>query len=84
MCFFLVYFFYLYLLRIGQTQGQLVAVYPDFDRVSHRRVFNYRHFRLRDDAHVQKVLAQRALAAYRTDRRRLTDRQILQCHMHSS
>ena len=68
------------LLRVVHAKGQLVAVNPKFNRVAHRRELDERDLCAGDDAHIQKMLAQRALAANGRHRCRFADRQVFQCH----
>ena len=46
-----------------QAESQLVAVDADLQGVAHRRVLDHGHFGTGNDPHVEKMLAQRALAA---------------------
>ena len=55
------------LIGLRQAQGQLVAVYLHLHRVAHRGQLHHRHLRAGDHAHIQKMLAQCALAAHLTD-----------------
>ena len=49
------------------AQRELVAVDAVLERVSHRRGLHEGDGRARDDAHVEEVLAQRALTAHGSD-----------------
>ena len=52
------------LFRVLQTQGQLITVDAQFHGVSHGGQLHHRELRPGDHAHIQKMLPQRALAAY--------------------
>ncbi len=60
--------------RVRQTQRQLISVDHKFHRVAQRSVFDQYNIRPRNDPHIQKMLSQRALAAYRGDGRFFSDR----------
>ena len=49
------------------AQRELVAVDAVLERVAHRRGLHERDGRAGDDAHVEEVLAQRALTAHGSD-----------------
>ena len=70
----------LYFFRIGKAQRQLVAMYAHLNGVAHRCEFHHGDVRLRNESHIQKMLAQRALAANGCHRCRFADRQVFQCH----
>ena len=55
------------LLGIGHPQGQLIAVDHEFHGIPQGGVFYQQYIRARNDAHVQEVLPQRALAAHSLD-----------------
>ena len=55
------------LIGLRQAQGQLVAVYLHLHRVAHGGQLYHRHLRAGDHAHIQKMLAQRALTAHPAD-----------------
>ena len=69
---------------IGEAECQFIAVNPHFHRVSHRCILYHRHFRPRNDSHIEEVLPQRALSSYRADGRCFADRQFFQCHIFHS
>ena len=71
------------LLRVVHAKGQLVAVNPKFNRVAHRRELDERDLRAGDDAHIQKMLAQRALAADGADDGALAGRKGIEGHIES-
>ena len=50
-------------LRVVHAQGERVAAQQQLHGVAHRGVFDQRDLRAGNYAHIQKVLAQRALAA---------------------
>ena len=60
-------------LRVVHAQGERVAAQQQLHGVAHRGVFDQRDLRAGDYAHIQKVLAQRALAADLRDDGGLTD-----------
>ena len=66
--------------RIGEPQRQLIAVDAKLHRVAHRSELHQLHPRAGDDAHIQKMLPQRALAADRQNARRLAGAQFVQGH----
>ena len=68
---------------VVQAQRQLVAMYAHFDRIAHRGVLDHGHVRLGDQAHIQKMLAQRSVAADALDRGGLADGQLFQCRQSS-
>ena len=51
--------------RVCEAQRQLIAVNAKLHRVAHRRELHQLHPRAGDDAHIEKMLPQRALAADR-------------------
>ncbi len=53
----------LYLFSVCQAKRKLIAVEHQLHRVAHWRVFHHGHLGAGDDAHIQKMLAQRALTA---------------------
>ena len=55
------------LIRVRQPEGQLLAVDLQLDGVPQGGEFYHGHFRAGDHAHVQKMLAERALSAHRRD-----------------
>ena len=55
----------LYFLCVGKAQGQLITVYAQFHRITHRRKLYELYMRARNYSHVKKVLAQRAITPYR-------------------
>ena len=55
------------LLRVGNTQCQLIAVQAQLHRVAHRGQLDHRHLDAGDQTHVQKMLAQCAFSADRDD-----------------
>ena len=55
-------------LRIRQTQGQFITMYPHLHWISHGGIFHHSHLRRRNDTHIQKMLPQSALSAYRQHR----------------
>ena len=61
------------LLGLGQPQRQLVAVDLHLHGVPHGGQLDHRYLCARDDPHVQKVLAQGALAAYLPDHGAFSD-----------
>ena len=69
--------------RIGQPQRQLVPVDAHLERVAHRGEFHHRDVRARDQPHVEKMLAQRALAADGLHRGGFSNRKLFQCHFFS-
>ena len=62
---------------VVHAQRQLIAVDAKLHRVAHGRVFDERDERAGDDAHIKKMLAQRALAADGADDGRLADGKLL-------
>ena len=62
------YIFNFDFLRICKTQCQLITVDPQFHRISHGCVFHHRYFSLGDQSHIQKMLTQCSLSAYRANR----------------
>ena len=42
----------LYLLCIGKAQSQFIAMYPQFHRITHRRIFYHRYIRFRNQPHI--------------------------------
>ena len=65
--------FYLYLLRVRQAQGQLVAVDAQLHRVTHGRVFPHGHVACGNQSHIEEVLPQGSFPAHRDNGRRLSD-----------
>ena len=55
------------LLRLGQAEGQLIAVDLQLHGVAHGGQLDHRHLRPGHHAHVQKVLAQGAVAPHLSD-----------------
>ena len=49
--------------RVVQAKRELIAVNPQLHGVTHGRKLHERHLSARNDAHIQKMLAQRTLAA---------------------
>lgn len=64
--------------RVVAPQRQLVAVDAHLDRVAHGRMLHHGHVDQRDDAHVQKMLSKRPLAAHRGHGCGFPDRKIVQ------
>ena len=52
---------------VGKPQGQFITMNAKLHRVAHRRQFHQLDFRARYDAHIQKMLPQRAFAADSSD-----------------
>ena len=69
--------------RVGQPQRQLIPVDAHLKRVAHRGELYHCDVGPRNEAHVEKMLAQRALAADRLHRGGFSDRKLLQCHFPS-
>ena len=61
------------LIGLRQTQGQFVAMYLHLHRVAHGGQLHHRYLRAGDHAHIQKMLAQRTLAAHLADHGAFTD-----------
>ena len=66
---------------LSQTQRQLVAVDLHLHGVAHGGQLHHGHLRAGDHAHIQKMLAQSALAAHPADNGTFADLQFSQCHM---
>ena len=64
--------------RVVEAQRQLVAMDAHLHGVAHGRVLHHGDVDLRDDAHVQEVLAQRSLAADRDHRGRVPEGKVVQ------
>ena len=62
--FFIPYIINLNLGSICKTQSQLIAMYPDFNRVTHRCIFYHGHVRHGNDSHIQEMLPQGTLSSY--------------------
>ena len=56
------YIVYKYLLRVCQPDCKLVAVYPHFHWVAHRRQLYHCHIRPRYNSHIEKMLSERSFA----------------------
>ena len=69
------------LLRVCQTQRQLVAVDAQLHRVAHRRELDQRDLGARDHAHIEEVLPQRALSPDALDAGRLPRFQFVESHI---
>ena len=69
--------------RVGQPQRQLVPVDAHLERVAHRGEFHHHDVRARDQPHVEKMLAQRTLAADGLHRGGFSNRKLFQCHFFS-
>ena len=61
----LMYRYYLYLLCIRNTKGQLVPVYAHFDRIAHGSKLYELYLGSRYDSHVQQMLAKSSLSSDR-------------------
>ena len=68
------------LFRIRKTERQLVAVDSQFHRIAHRGEFDHRHFRARNNAHIQEVLAKRPFASHTLDKSGLARSQFVESH----
>ena len=69
------------LLCIRQTKGQLIAMNLDFHRIAHRRQLHNGNLCAGDNAHIQKMLAKRTLAANGQNLCALTDSYFFQRHI---
>ena len=68
------------LLRIRQPDRQFISVELQLHGVAHGCQFHYGDFCPRNDAHVQKMLAQRSISAHHGNNGRFSDFQIFECH----
>ena len=55
---------YLYFLCLRKAKCQHIALHEQLHRITHRCIFRQRHLGTRQNAHIQKMLAQTALASY--------------------
>ena len=65
---------------VGHAQREFVAVQAKLHGVAHGREFHKRDLRAGNYAHIQKVLAKRALAAHAEDFGGLTGFECIKCH----
>ena len=63
---------------LGRAQREFVGFDPHFDGVAHRGALHHRDRGVWDESHVEKVLAQGALTAHRTDGGGLSDGKVVE------
>ena len=71
------------LIGFGYAQSQFVTADSDLNGVAHRSSLDQRYRGLRDQPHVQKMLAKRAAAADHFNGSGLTDVKLIECDSHS-
>ena len=62
----------------GRAKRKFVGLDAHFDGVAHRGALHHRHRGVGDEPHVEEVLSQRSLAAYRADGRGLADGKVVE------